>query len=55
MLQDPNELAWAVCMGMPLVFAFYGRKRSAFRFWLLAAMLLLAAVCVIKTKSRSAS
>jgi O-antigen ligase len=40
-------------MGVPLVFAFYGRKRSAFRFWVLAAMLLLSAVCVIKTKSRS--
>jgi O-antigen ligase len=40
-------------MGMPLVFAFYGRKRSAFRFWVLAAMVTLGTVCVIKTKSRS--
>ena len=52
-LQDPNELAWAVCMGAPLAFALYGRKRSAFRFLVLAAMLLLGAVCVIKTQSRS--
>lgn len=52
-LQDPNELAWAVCMGAPLAFALYGRKRSAFRFLTLAAMLLLGGVCVIKTQSRS--
>jgi len=52
-LQDPNELAWAVCMGTPLAFALYGRKRSAFRFLVLAAMLSLGAVCVIKTQSRS--
>ena len=40
-------------MGTPLAFAFYGRKRSAFRFLTLVAMLLLGAVCVIKTQSRS--
>jgi hypothetical protein len=52
-LQDPNELAWAVCMGAPLAFALYGRKRSAWRLLVLVAMLLLGAVCVIKTQSRS--
>jgi hypothetical protein len=52
-LQDPNELAWAVCMGAPLAFALYGRKRSAFRFLTLVAMLVLGGVCVIKTQSRS--
>jgi hypothetical protein len=52
-LQDPNELAWAVCMGAPLAFALYGRKRSTLRFLTLVAMLVLGAVCVIKTQSRS--
>jgi hypothetical protein len=52
-LQDPNELAWAVCMGAPLAFALYGRKRSLFRLLLVIAMLSLGAVCVIKTQSRS--
>ena len=51
--EDPNELAWAVCMGAPLAFALYGRKRSVLRFLTLVAMLMLGAVCVIKTQSRS--
>ncbi len=52
-LQDPNELAWAVCMGAPLAFALYGRKRSTSRLLILVAMLLLGGICVIKTQSRS--
>ena len=40
-------------MGAPLAFALYGRKRSTLRFLALVAMLVLAAVCVIKTQSRS--
>jgi hypothetical protein len=52
-LQDPNELAWAVCMGAPLAFALYQRKRSKFRLMTLIVMVVLCAICVIKTQSRA--
>jgi O-antigen ligase len=52
-LDDPNELAWALAMGIPLVFAFYEAKPTRRR--LLFAVLAFAttATCVIFTQSRS--
>jgi hypothetical protein len=53
LLQDPNELAWAISMGVPLAFAFVERRRSATRIAVLVAALALGSVCVIMTQSRS--
>jgi len=52
-LQDPNELALAVCIGLPLVFAFAqlpGRKLP--RGALTAVVLGLVVLCAIFTRSR---
>lgn len=53
LLEDPNELSWAIAMGTPLAFAFYERRRSKLRFALLAVTLLLGGTCVIFARSRS--
>ena len=52
-LEDPNELAWVLTMGLPFCFAFYEERRSASRLALLIAGLVITATCVIMTKSRS--
>jgi hypothetical protein len=51
-LQDPNELALAVCLGLAWALAFYDQRRSGRR--LLLAALAFGAVlgCVMLTKSR---
>jgi O-Antigen ligase len=53
LLEDPNELSWAIAMGLPLAFALYERRRSGARLLMLVAMLALGSVCVVMTKSRS--
>lgn len=53
MLQDPNEISWAVGLGLPLAFALYERRRSRARLALVIATLVLSAVCTTMTKSRS--
>ena len=51
-LQDPNELALATGIGIPLVFA-WGRRKSTFPRWLLTALTIaLVAICAILTGSR---
>jgi hypothetical protein len=52
-LEDPNEMSWTLSMGMPLAFAFYERRRSKKRLVLLAVTLVLAAMCMVMTQSRS--
>ena len=51
-LQDPNELALALGIGLPLVFAFAGRRRSGARALLAAGTFALVAVAVYFTQSR---
>ncbi|HXJ23001.1 MAG TPA: O-antigen ligase family protein [Polyangia bacterium] len=52
-LEDPNELAWVLTMGLPFCFAFYEERPSGKRLALLIAGLVITATCVIMTKSRS--
>jgi hypothetical protein len=51
-LQDPNELAMVLCMGLPFVFAFYQRRRTLTRGLLVLATLGAVATCVYFTQSR---
>jgi hypothetical protein len=53
LLEDPNELAWALSMGMPLAFGLWERRRTTFRFLLFIAVVVASFVCVVKTQSRS--
>ncbi|HVY36604.1 MAG TPA: O-antigen ligase family protein [Polyangia bacterium] len=53
MLEDPNELAWALAMGLPFIFSFYERRRSAFRLVFLFAAIGVITACVVMTQSRS--
>ena len=52
-LEDPNELAWALCMGLPLAFALYEQRRSKARLAVLAGAVVLAGACTVMTQSRS--
>jgi hypothetical protein len=52
-LQDPNELAWAVSMGLPFAFAWYERRRSLARLGGVAAAVVACVLCAIMTRSRS--
>ena len=51
-LNDPNELALTLGVGLPFAFAFFARKRSAGRLLLLALTLGLVGLCVFMTRSR---
>lgn len=51
-LNDPNELALTLGVGLPLIFAFFERKRSARRLFLLVLTTALIAGCVFMTQSR---
>lgn len=51
-LEDPNELALAVAIVIPLAFAFFDRRRSAARLLLLVVTIALSGVCVVFTRSR---
>jgi hypothetical protein len=52
-IEDPNELAWAVAAGMPLAFAAFQLRRSWLRGLALTAAVVGGIVCVIMTQSRS--
>jgi len=51
-LNDPNELALTLAVGLPFAFAFFERKRSAGRLLVLLASLALVGGCVFLTGSR---
>lgn len=53
-LQDPNEAAMAVAIGVPLAFAFSQRRRTVFRFLVAATAFLLASIMVVMSQSRGA-
>jgi hypothetical protein len=53
LLEDPNELSWAIAMGVPLAFALHERRRSSLRLGALIATVVLGSICVVLTKSRS--
>jgi hypothetical protein len=53
LLEDPNELSWAIAMGVPLALALYELRRSALRLAFLAILLVVGTTCIIMTKSRS--
>jgi hypothetical protein len=52
-LEDPNELAMAIAIGLPLALGLYERRRTALRLGLLLAAIGVNSVCVILTQSRS--
>ncbi len=52
-LQDPNELALAVSIGLPFLFAFASRRRKYLWKLLMVGGTAVVLVCVIKTSSRS--
>jgi len=52
-LEDPNELAWAICVGMPLALALYQLRRTWFRRILVLVAMGAGCLCVIMTQSRS--
>jgi hypothetical protein len=52
-LEDPNELSWALSMGLPLAFALYELRRTRMRLFGLIAGIILSGVCTIMTQSRS--
>jgi hypothetical protein len=51
-LQDPNEMSLAVCVGLPLAIGFMSRKRSATRVALFAFTLVLVAMSTVFSQSR---
>ncbi len=51
-LEDPNELALTVAIGLPFAIAFFQRKKSIVRFLLLAASLVLVISCIFFSQSR---
>jgi hypothetical protein len=51
-LQDPNEMALAICIGMPFAIAFFERRRSAARLALLSLTLALVATATVLSQSR---
>jgi O-Antigen ligase len=51
-LQDPNELALAVGIALPLALAFYDRRRSIARLILVAVAFAAIGACVYFTRSR---
>jgi hypothetical protein len=51
-LQDPNEMSLAVCVGLPLAFGFLSRKRSTTRVVAFIAMFLLVALSTVFSQSR---
>ncbi len=52
-LDDPNELAWALSMGIPFIFVFYEGRPSRKRLAVLVAAVGVTLTCVIMTGSRS--
>ncbi len=52
-MEDPNELALVASLALPLAFAPLARRRSAARWLLAAASLIVVGLCTIVTRSRS--
>jgi hypothetical protein len=52
-LQDPNEMALAICCGLPFAFAFFMRRKSGPRLALVVVGVILVAVCTVMTQSRT--
>jgi O-antigen ligase len=52
-LQDPNELAWAVSAGLPFALALFGRRRSWAGKGLALLPIALGLACVVMTRSRT--
>ncbi len=52
-LEDPNELSWAISLALPLAFFRYGRKRNFARLATVVVVFGLTLACVIMTESRS--
>jgi hypothetical protein len=52
-LEDPNELAMALAIGLPLALGLYERRRTSARLALALASVALTSACVIFTQSRS--
>ena len=48
-LEDPNELSWALSMGLPLAFALYELRRTRMRLLGLIVGILLAGICTVMT------
>lgn len=51
-LEDPNELALTVAIGLPFAFAFFARKKSIVRILLVAGSLVLVVSCIFYSQSR---
>jgi O-antigen ligase/polysaccharide polymerase Wzy-like membrane protein len=51
-LQDPNEMSLAVCIGLPLAIAFLSRKRSATRIVIFVAAFVMVGMCTVYSQSR---
>lgn len=51
-LQDPNELAMVLAIGLPFAFAFRERKPSLSRTLVLLAIIGITGVCIVFTRSR---
>ena len=51
-LQDPNEMSLAICVGLPFAIAFFERKKNTFRLALLVVTFTLVAICTVFTQSR---
>ncbi len=51
-LEDPNELALTVAIGLPFAIAFFQRKKSIVRVLLLLASLVLVVSCIFFSQSR---
>jgi O-antigen ligase len=51
-LNDPNELALVIGIGVPFAFALFERRRSLARLVLLGATLALVGTCTVMTQSR---
>lgn len=51
-LEDPNELALVVAICVPFALAFFDRRRTFWRGFLLAATVLLVGTCTLFTQSR---
>jgi hypothetical protein len=51
-LQDPNEMSLAVCIGLPLAIGFLTLRRSFARTALFVGALLLVAICTVYSQSR---
>jgi hypothetical protein len=52
-LQDPNEFALAIGLGLPLALTLWARRRSLFTTLMMVAMVGLGVTCIIFTASRT--